>query len=52
MIAQIEQQKVSQLDDFVVVEMLPQLGVIGLVDGVGVGPDQIDMAQDRLLLGG
>lgn len=52
MIAQIEQQKDTQFDDFIIVEMLPQLGIIGLVDGVGVGPDQIDMAQDRLLLGG
>jgi hypothetical protein len=51
-IAQIEQQKVAQLYDFVVGEVFPQLYVIGLVDGVGVGLDQIDVTQDRLFLVG
>jgi hypothetical protein len=48
--AQVENQEVAQLDDFVVAQVLAQLGVIGFVDGVGVGPDEVDVTQDRLFL--
>jgi hypothetical protein len=51
-VAQVKQQKVTQLGDFVVGEVLPQLCVIDLVDGARVEPDQFDVTQDRLFLVG